>query len=302
VNPEAQHRKPPLHLQLLTVVLRGTKGWPLRDRLSQRLDRRLAGHGWALVHETDGIRCHLELDDLVCRGTYIDDGHEVETNFYLKHLIKRGDRLWDIGACHGFMSLRMAQHAGAGGSVDAFEPVTLNRARLEKNLELNPELATRIKVHAYALSSQAGAVSMQRTSACNPGASYIVTARPAADKGRQQAGEAGRETVETRTADAVWEQAGTPAVHGVKIDVEGHELQVLAGMSALVRQHPPRWFLIEVRDPFLRAAGGCREDVFAWFGERGYVAQRLVKGNMLVPDSTPRDAAAVLFLRLEGRK
>jgi len=287
---------------MLAAVLRRTQGWPLRDRLAQRLDRRLAGQGWELEHETDGIRCHLELDDTVCRGTYIDDGHEVETNFYLQHLIKPGNRLWDIGACHGFVSLRMAQMSGADGRVDAFEPVTLNRARMDKNLKLNPELASRIKVHPYALSSQSGTVTMQRTSARNPGASHIVTARPAADKGRQRAGEAGTETVEIRTAEAVWEQAGRPFVHGVKIDVEGHELLVLAGMNALFKQQPPRWFLIEVRDTFLRAAGGSREEVFAWFGERGYAAQRLVQGKTLVPDPTPRDAAAVLFLRPEGSK
>ncbi|HEY1171927.1 MAG TPA: FkbM family methyltransferase [Verrucomicrobiae bacterium] len=293
---------PPWHLQMLAAVLRGTQGWPLRDRVAQRLDRRLAEQGWVLEHESDGLRCHLELDDTVCRGTYIDDGHEVETGFYLKHLIRPGNRLWDVGACHGFVSLRMAQLAGAAGRVDAFEPVTANRLRMEKNLRLNPDLAARITVHPYALSHEAGRVMMQRTSGRNPGASHIVTEKPAEDKGRERAGVAGTEMVETRAAEAVWQETGATMIHGVKIDVEGHELQVLAGMGALVKEQPPRWFLIEVRDTFLRAAGGSREEVFAWFAERGYVAQRLVPGRTMVPDMTPRDAAAVLFLYGEEGK
>lgn len=277
--------------------LRHLRGWPLRDRLVVRLDRALSAHGWVDEKEIEGIRWHLEFDDLGCRATYLDDCHEAETSFYLAHLIQPGDTLWDIGACHGFVSLRMARLAGSEGRVVAFEPVSVNRARMDKNLALNPQLAARIQVHPYALSNAPGSVIMQRTSAANPGASYIVTEQPALDKGRTQAGEAGREEVEVRTVDSVWRQAGSPVVAGVKIDVEGHELHVLAGMRELVKNSPPQWFLIEVREPYLIAAGGTKEELFAWFARHGYIGQRLVAGHTLVPDHTPRNAAAILFLR-----
>ncbi len=282
---------------MLAGGLRRLHGVPGRDRVALRVDRWLAEHGWVEEQEIEGIRWHLELDDTACRTAYLDGCHEAETSFYLQHLIRPGDRLWDIGACHGFVCLRMARLIGAASKVDAFEPVSLNRARLAVNFQLNPELAERIEVHPFALSKSAGTVTMQRTSARNPGASHIVTEKPAEDKGRVRAGEAGREVVEARRADEVWASMGSPAIAGVKIDVEGHELHVLAGMQAMVETTPPSWFLIEVRDSFLRAAGGSKEALFAWFAAHGYGAQRLVDGHKLVPDATPRNASAVLFRR-----
>jgi len=277
-------------------------GWPLRDRLAQRVDRFLAENGWSEKIVIDGVKWHLDLDDLACRSAYLDGCHEPETAFFLQRLIKPGNRLWDIGACHGFVSLRMARLTGAEGIVDAFEPIASNRARLDVNLRLNPELAKRISLHPYALSVRAGNTEMQRTSTRNPGASFVMTERPAEDKGRIQAGTAGIENVTIRPADSVWEEADSPVIQGIKIDVEGHEMQVLAGMAALVKRFPPDWFLVEVRDSFLKAAGSSKEELFAWFGQHGYVAQRVSTGKKLEPDHRPRNASAVLFLREEKLK
>lgn len=78
-------------------------------------------------------------------------------------------------------------------------------------------------------------------------------------------------TVEMRTLDEIWQEAGAPAVSLVKIDVEGAEIDVLAGARALIEQcRPP--LIIEWSALNLRAYGTEPGELLRVCREIGYRA------------------------------
>lgn len=143
----------------------------------------------------------------------------------------------DVGANVGF-------HALCGQSVfdrvHAFEPVPTTAARLRRNVELSDASET-ILVHEVALSVRSGRAGMSVESG-HCGANRLVGP---GDRAAMQ--------VPTTTLDELVERDGIKGVDFVKIDVEGHEAEVIRGARDLVRRDRPR-LLVELggRDRFER--------------------------------------------------
>lgn len=72
----------------------------------------------------------------------------------LEELVRPGDRVWDVGAHYGYLTLCAARAAGADGSVDAFEPSPGSRFFLERHLRWN-RCAT-VRMHEYAIGAEDG--------------------------------------------------------------------------------------------------------------------------------------------------
>jgi hypothetical protein len=66
----------------------------------------------------------------------------------------------------------------------------------------------------------------------------------------------------------------------VKIDVEGHELSVLNGATALLDQSPPV-FLVEAED---RHRAGATQSIFEFFRSRAYDGYFLEDGDVVPVD------------------
>lgn len=126
---------------------------------------------------------------------------------------RHGSIAIDCGANIGNHALFFAGVMGL--VVHAFEPVARNRALLEQTVALNG-LAGRVHVQPLALSDRVGEVTLHTPDPGNPGMFRI------ADHG---------ETARTVTLDGYLLAAGIDAADLalIKIDVEGHELQVLQG-------------------------------------------------------------------------
>src|SRR5690349_752402 len=95
-----------------------------------------------------GIHYELDISDLVDWYIYfsiLDEGLEA-----LFSLINKGDTVLDIGANIGHTVLRAAQIA-SGGMAVGFEPTQHNYRKCLKNISLNPNLATNIKIENLAL-------------------------------------------------------------------------------------------------------------------------------------------------------
>lgn len=115
---------------------------------------------------------------------------------------------WDVGAFHGHYAVLAANR---GAEVIAFEPVASNRRRLRANCELN-DLTDCGQLLDVALSDTDGSASID----------YVGEERSA----EWGITDGGRNVVLTHRGDTV--DAPDPDV--VKIDVEGHETEVLDGM------------------------------------------------------------------------
>lgn len=145
-----------------------------------------------------------------------------------------GDVALDVGGCWGDTALWLAHHVGEQGAVHTFEPTPRNRALLQRNLDLNPELSPRVTVWEDPLAPTAG---------------ESVWVRDSVSAGAQMQGELpadddphGRESVElrTETIDALVARGELPRVDFLKIDVEGADVGVLEGAAQTLQEQRPK--------------------------------------------------------------
>jgi FkbM family methyltransferase len=156
------------------------------------------------------------------RGTFVPQDEEVAE--ITRHL-GTGDWVIDVGANVGRYACHMARCVGPSGRVLAFEPVAVSFALLTANMQAAG--AGNVTLFNLALSSTAGIVGMTvpayEGSAMN---NYY----------RAHLAEGGDQQVLSIPLDAV----PVPGrVRLVKIDAEGHDVQVLTGMAALLRRDRP---------------------------------------------------------------
>jgi FkbM family methyltransferase len=146
--------------------------------------------------------------------------------------ISPGETWLDIGAHYGFTAIALARIVGEQGRIFAFEPMVSTAGSLLKTSRLNH--LNQVTVIPFGLSS-------------SPSLELITlpTFRGMADRTLQ-----GKSTVErifTCSLDGLWKSInlGNPSLQGIKIDVQGMELEVLQGMNDVLTRNKPK-LLIEV--------------------------------------------------------
>lgn len=149
-------------------------------------------------------------------------------NIQVDLLCRPGDCVLDIGANVGDWTLAMALRVGPGGRVLAFEPVPYLAETIAKTSRINRQ--DQVEVHNLALSDADGTAEFSVEHG-NSGGSRL---------GRME-GDFAMTTVPTRRLDSLLaERPGITRIDFIKIDVEGHELEVLQGAHAtLARFRPP---------------------------------------------------------------
>jgi FkbM family methyltransferase len=180
----------------------------------------------------------------VIRGT-----HEPMVQEAMRRVLKPGSVFWDVGANIGFHSLVAACLVGEGGRVVSIDPEETNIVAVTTNARINslPNIST-IQAAATASSGPVEILSVR----------YTLWTR-LATVGHHPF-ERGRRTVRGLALDDLLAAGGVPAPDLVKIDVEGGELEVLEGMSEVLREHRPA-IIVEMHGKtasvaeVLRAAG-----------------------------------------------
>jgi FkbM family methyltransferase len=152
----------------------------------------------------------------------------------LREWIAPGDLVLDIGANLGIYTAEMSRIVGPQGRVFAFEPVPETFRFLVHNSRHFPHNNITFLNVAVSSKSCAMTVNVPTTS----------TGIPASARASVQANGTGP-TVTCLPLDQIqfWKR-----VSFVKIDVEGHESEVLAGMSSIIKTDRPTW-VIEGTDP-----------------------------------------------------
>ncbi len=192
----------------------------------------------------------------------------------------------DVGANIGLHSIKLAARV-KGLSVYAFEPVGTTITGLRRNVVRN-SVDRQIYSCRVAISDHDGETRLTTSSA--PG-NFIIPRRSWAHS-------ATSERVPSRRLDSLLPELGAQHVDLVKCDVEGHELAVLRGASALLTHQRPTIF-VEIIDRYVRRYGHTGTDVFDFLFTHGY-AYRIVMGNRLELPSSPsvdlRRTANFLFV------
>jgi FkbM family methyltransferase len=171
-----------------------------------------------------------------------------------------GDVFYDVGANVGVFSFLAAHRLAPDGHVFAFEPHAATVATLLENVALNG-LGDRVDVLSSALHRSTGHLPfLYRSLAAGSGLSQVGATR---DPFGHDAEPVARELKAVVAADDLIANGTIPPADVIKIDVDGNEAEVLAGMRALLTgAHRPRSIQVEVNPAgaaelheFMSAAG-----------------------------------------------
>jgi len=182
----------------------------------------------------------------------------------LAGVLTRGDVFLDVGANIGYFSVPIASLVGAEGQVVAFEPAA-DSARALRMKARDLGLLPRISIHEMALGSEDQSAVLRG----DPEYPDDSTKRSLVIDG-PAVGE-----VRVRSFDglvASGEVILPKGIQAVKIDVEGAEMDVLAGMRGSLDRYRPRMVVAETIQGHLRRAGSTVADVHAFMRTLDYVA------------------------------
>lgn len=153
---------------------------------------------------------------------------EVPVQEALRRTIAPGAVFFDVGANIGFFSLLGARLVGAEGRVVAFEPVPESAASIRASGSLNGFEHLEVRDVAVADRSGQGELCVVEDASW----SRLTTYREHELMTRQA-------IVTVVTIDELVEAGEVPIPDVIKIDVEGAELEVLAGMGRLIESRQP---------------------------------------------------------------
>ncbi len=170
---------------------------------------------------------------------------EEGTMRWLDGELREGDVFLDIGANVGIYTIAAGHRVGPAGKVFAFEPHKVNAISLMRNVALN-NFNDRISVFTCALSDQPAIVPFNYNSISSGSSGSQLGHARTAGKDRDFEPVA-REMMLATSVDALIAQAAITPPALVKIDVDGNELPILAGMSMLLRgTNRPRAIQVEM--------------------------------------------------------
>jgi FkbM family methyltransferase len=180
----------------------------------------------------------------------------------------RGRRVFiDVGANIGLYSLVVRQAMCTEGRVLSIEPSATTAATLREHVAWSAQPG--VEVFECALSSKSGTAQLAERKDDWGKASLT----------RAETGQT-RSTVRTRTLDELVRETGLELVDLIKIDVEGHELEVLKGakdtierfLPTIVIEYSPQW----MSEAAIAEMTGYLERLVS----KGYVAYRILPGRL----------------------
>lgn len=283
--PSGLHEDIPIkRFSAIRSVWRRTRRLNAPDRpgiwyqVAQRIAFPIARRTSAIRQTTlpSGVRLFVNLDEVMGATIWKTGVYDVGVAEVLWRLLRPGDTAIDAGANIGYMTGVMALCVGPIGMVTSFEPHPIVFQTLEKNAELferQPGMA-RIRVIEAALGNQ----------------TTIATLINGQDWPRNQ-GTARISSQSTLGPDAMHvrmlrldDMIGDETVTLLKIDVEGHEPDVLEGASRLL---DTRRITHVVFEDNLSPAGNARH-ILEQRGYKVYAIDRDERGLRLDPSNGPR--------------
>lgn len=188
---------------------------------------------------------------------------EVELAF-LDRIVAAGAVTVDVGANCGLYTRALAR---LSRRVHAFEPSAKMAALLRRTSAAN------VQVHGIALSDRVGEAELLIPQGENGAVHGLASLEPQLARAVPVCAV---QPVPVARLDAVMQDD----VAFVKIDVEGHELNVLAGATSVIERCRPV-FLVEAED---RHRANATASVFEFFRRRGYEGFFLDDGDVLAVD------------------
>lgn len=185
-----------------------------------------------------------------------------------ERLTRRGMTVVDVGAYIGYFTLLSSHLVGGSGRVFAFEPADEAYRYLLHNIEANG--CRNVVAVRKAVSDTASTATLIRDPV---GPESFLTNGP--DHGQGV-------VVETINLDKFFEAQNWPAVHLIKMNIEGWELPALKGMRELSKRNPELQLIIEF-NPMAMARGAIsREALGLTLADLGFRRGQIVERGLKV--------------------
>lgn len=179
----------------------------------------------------------------------------------VKKIVEPGDVVVDAGANIGYVALLLSRWVGPQGRVFSFEPIPETYDLLAGNVK---KLGlTNVEIFPYALSSRDGRAEMEVPHYEGGGENFYESRM--AEKTNV---DLRTFPVEVRRLDSVLDLGRT--VSFIKIDVEGHEEDVVRGATRILQASQPALMIEVFGDP--DAPGSVSGRLFSLLREAGYMA------------------------------
>jgi FkbM family methyltransferase len=175
-----------------------------------------------LGDDAGGMLYRCDLRHSIARETCLTGRYAPLETALMRACLEPGETFVDVGANFGYFTLLGAAATGPGGRVIALEPDPRMVAELRSNIALNR--LESVNVIGAAASDRSGAITLAGFTEAGGNWGVSTIARPA--EGAEPAF-----TVRAAPLDTLLDEAEVGEVGLVKIDVEGAEALVLAGMG-----------------------------------------------------------------------
>jgi len=206
-----------------------------------------------------GLEMELDLTDLIQRDMYAGLYEPFERQFIRKFL-GPGMTVVDVGANVGYYTWMAASSVGPRGKVLAVEPGPYAFDRLQRVIRANQ--LRHVQCRNLALSDTSGHATLyvpkRAEGNYNPSLSPYLPDMDPVD-------------VITSRLDDVLDEAGIGGVDLMKVDVEGHELNVFKGAEKSIRDGRIRAILCEFNEGYQAGAGWSCGELEQWFRDSGFV-------------------------------
>jgi FkbM family methyltransferase len=214
----------------------------------------------------DDLIMRLGVIDVIERDLLVGGEWDARIGEFLRANLRAGATFVDVGANIGYFTLLASRLVGERGTVLAVEPSQRNLSRLCEHLWINR--TSNVMVSATAAGRRHGLAMISFPTYNNAGAATlrnVSTVQP-------------QRALVSPLDDVFDAQALSPDL--VKIDVEGYELEALAGMERMLRRCRPV-VICELTASFLADLGQSPRDLLAFMESCGYRCETLTAAGSL---------------------
>ncbi len=191
----------------------------------------------------------LQSDSVLAEPLYVGTGFEDNEMNLLRHVMKPGMRVIDVGANIGLYSIFLAKAVGPSGHVWSFEPFPPIMHYLKQNVKRNK--LSNVTTVEKAVAETKGTLDFYVFPA-----GYDVYNSLGASRREQENMNAVRKTqVDVTTLDSFLDNAGVDNIDILKIDVEGMEERVLQGAEHILHRSEKVCILTEMYAPSAEQCG-----------------------------------------------
>lgn len=205
--------------------------WIGRAQFRSRPLRRAVEHARLKITDSNVLIRHGEAAGMWISPRQANPGYyfgttEPDVQRFLAANLGAGQVFYDIGANVGFLTLVGARAVGSAGRVYSFEPLSEKVLALKYNVELNS--LSQVKIVEAAVADRSGIAEFV---AASPTGSHLAAEHEETDHPRLP--------VRVVSIDDIVYRCSFVPPHLVKIDVEGAEELVLAGMASVILNYRP---------------------------------------------------------------